>query len=48
MKSKLGLDVVSKDMEKLRELYKSVTGKELEHKIPTFGSALYETVVKGM
>ncbi|MDJ1257366.1 MAG: hypothetical protein MRQ07_01740 [Candidatus Midichloria sp.] len=48
MKSELGLDVVSKDVEKLRELYKSVTGKEFEHKTPTFGSALYETVVKGM
>ncbi|CAK6548137.1 MAG: Phage tail tape measure protein [Candidatus Midichloria mitochondrii] len=47
MKSELGLDVVSKDVEKLRELYKSATGKEFEHKTPTFGSALYETVVKG-
>lgn len=47
MKSELGLDLVSKDVEKLRELYKSVTGKEFEHKTPTFGNALYETVVKG-
>ena len=45
IKAELGVDIPTKDVAKLRNLYKEVTGNEFSHKVPTFGSALWESTI---
>ena len=45
IKATLGIDIPTKDVAKLLDLYQGVTGNEFPHKVPTFGSALWEYTI---